>query len=346
MNNAEIDLYLDTLEGCLLGGALGDAIGSPIETCTREQAEKYIEDHVLTLNFNGVRRVQGSLSFPFGQVTDDTQLTLDLVTSLIRNRAWEPREYAKTMTKRYLDGNLVGGGSTTKAALQGFHKGLESDNWYEFAQKSDGNGGAMRVAPLAFLYDEVGSLLCVSSEQCRLTHSGKDAILGSQMMALMVLALRKGSTPSSAVEQTLYTLNRLNPKDQDNPRSFLYCVGKILKEDSQERAIKYLEEVSPEGVTGWVVPTMMWALWCFTEHPYNAVKAIAKALSLGGDTDTVASITGQLVGTKIGSEKICSQFHELVVRSLHDHENRFLPILCDYPRSLYLVNSRYETNHG
>lgn len=252
-------------------------------------------------NFEGVVRDHEGI-FPFGQVTDDTQLTLDLVQSLVQNRAWEPREYAKVMSQRYSEGRLIGAGTATRKALEGLSTGLSVDNWYDFSQESDGNGGAMRVAPLAFLYGDIGSLLCVSAEQCRLTHKGRNAIAGAQMMALAVHYLLPGTDPPrDAIIKAVDEIRDLYSGEEEdgNPMSplrFATLVWVMIRLKDPQEAEAYLRRISPEGVTGWIVPTMMWALWSFVQHPFDYRKGIALAMSLGGDTDTVASITGSLIG--------------------------------------------------
>src|SRR5262249_2754077 len=133
---------VDPVLGCLLGGALGDALGGIGE------------------------RGRPSLS-------DDTQLTLATCESITATGRLDPAHLAETFRQWFEDRRLSGLGSSTLKALRdlsaGAHWGLSGAQ----GEMTAGNGGAMRIAPLAFLpADRVTIRDCV-----RITHHSDEAYI-------------------------------------------------------------------------------------------------------------------------------------------------------------------------
>src|SRR4051794_30405994 len=122
----------DRVLGCILGGAIGDALGGPYE------------------GQPGPLTVQPDL--PWG-LSDDTQLTLATCEAIIATGAITPASIADRFTAWFRSGRITGMGASTLKALRDLSAGA---HWALAGRKGDrgaGNGAAMRVAPLAFCID-------------------------------------------------------------------------------------------------------------------------------------------------------------------------------------------------
>lgn len=127
----------DRIGGCILGGALGDALGGPYENCPAPVA--LWADAPLRLS-------------------DDTQLTLATCESIVRVQRPDPECIAAAFATLFQQRRLRGLGASTFKALQELAAG---GHWALVGGKGDrsaGNGPATRIAPLAFLLDHGADL--------------------------------------------------------------------------------------------------------------------------------------------------------------------------------------------
>ena len=255
--------------GCILGGALGDAWGGPWEGSPIRVAFQI-----------------PSQSF----VSDDTQLTLATCESIIENGGVHSERLASHFANWFAAGRITGIGSSTLKAMRdliaGVHWGLAGSR----GEYSAGNGAAMRIAPLAFLLDpKTDADRTVIRDVCRITHHNDEAYVGALAVVIAIRSVLTGTW--------------------SRDRSFLREVAESIPDSAERDRIKELlpSKVPPSdvasrfGATGWVVDTVPLALYCaqfIVERPFPAV--IAQAIEVGGDTDTIASITGQVAGTVAG----------------------------------------------
>jgi ADP-ribosyl-[dinitrogen reductase] hydrolase len=263
----------DRVLGCLLGGALGDAWGAP---------------------FEGAR---GPVMFEIPSrpdLTDDTQLTLATCESIVECGRIDPEHLASNFLRWFVEGRIQGIGASTLKAMRDLASGTHwalAGNRGEYAA---GNGAAMRIAPLAFLLDPASPEdRTVIRDVCRITHHNDEAYIGA---LAVVLALRSVITGSWFED-----------------RSFLGVVQSSLPDSAVRDRIEELfplqipaaEVASLFGASGFVVDTVPLALYCsqsISAHPLPVV--LARTIEAGGDTDTIASIVGQLAGAVLGASGI------------------------------------------
>ncbi|XP_034188011.1 ADP-ribosylhydrolase ARH3 isoform X2 [Osmia lignaria lignaria] len=193
-------------------------------------------------------------------------------------------------------------------------------------QGSWGNGGAMRVTPIAlFCYKDYDKLLDTVRQATQLTHTNKVGIDGAILQAVAIhqsLLLN----PSEELNITNFIDDLINKMDQietdeeglglSEPQPYKVQLG-ILKSlisenDDGQHTEKVVEKLGNSVTALYSVPT---AIFCFlraqkpitgiqTENPFR--RAIQYAISLGGDTDTIGSMTGAIAGAFYGEEKISS----------------------------------------
>lgn len=119
----------DRIAGCLLGGALGDAIGAPYE------------------NAAAVSHFAISQEL---RITDDIQLTIATAESIVASRGVVPESVAQHLLQWYREQRITGIGASTLKALVELDAG---GHWATVGEGAAGNGAAMRIAPLAFFLD-------------------------------------------------------------------------------------------------------------------------------------------------------------------------------------------------
>ena len=260
----------DRVLGCLFGGALGDAWGGPFEGSTGPVRFEIPARPVLS---------------------DDTQFTVATCESIIQHGGVAPERLASHFLSWFLRGRLRGMGSSTLKAMRDLAAGAHWALAGAHGEYAAGSGAAMRIAPLAFLLDpaDPGDRTMIR-DVCRITHHNDEAYVGALAVAL---ALRSALTGRWS-----------------QPRSFLSEVIDQLPDSAVRDRVEEMHplnlppsEVARRfGASGHVVDTVPLALVCaqsIAGQPLPVV--LSEAIHAGGDTDTIASITGQLAGTVVGT---------------------------------------------
>ncbi|MGC4051857.1 MAG: ADP-ribosylglycohydrolase family protein [Paludibaculum sp.] len=267
--------------GCLLGGALGDAWGGAREAAT----------------------ASGPFEIPpHPSISDDTQFTLATCESILESGRIEPQNVAAHLLRWYQAGRIRGIGSSTLKAMKDLAIGTHWALAGARGEYAAGNGAAMRIAPLAFLLDPSSPSDRVTiRDVCRITHHNDEAYVGALAIVCAIRSVLLGSwsaeycfldsaveaAPDSAVRDRIQELARLS------------C-------PIAEVAGRY-------GASGHVVDTVPLALFAaqfIVVQPLSEI--LGNVISAGGDTDTIASITGQLAGAVTGAAGILSgQFADL-----------------------------------
>lgn len=157
--------------------------------------------------------------------------------------------------------------------------------WAEDPQpyNSWGNGSAMRVSPVGFAYNDVDTVLAESKRCAEVTHNHPEGIKGAQSAALSIFMSRQGASKVEIREEIV--------------KRFAYDLDRTL-DDIRPR---YTFDVSCQGS----VPE---AIIAFLEST-DFEDAIRNAISLGGDSDTIACITGGIAEAFYGGvpHKIADQ---------------------------------------
>ena len=197
-----------------------------------------------------------SKDFPlFGEdckFTDDTVLTIAVADCLMNNGNYT--EYIKNYARKYT-GRGYGGR---------FRQWISSESMEPY--NSWGNGSAMRVSAVGFAYNDLEAVMNEAKRSAEVTHNHPEGIKGAQATAVAIFMARKGQSKEqikAAIAQSFgYDLNRT--VDEIRPT---YVFNESCQETVPEAIIAFLESKDFED-------------------------AIRNAISLGGDSDTLACITG------------------------------------------------------
>jgi ADP-ribosyl-[dinitrogen reductase] hydrolase len=263
--------------GCLLGLAVGDAIGTTLEFAARDTRPP------LTDMVGG-----GPFGLRPGEWTDDTSMALCLADSLLASGGLDERDLMERFVRWWRDGeNSHNGrcfdiGITTRQAL---HRFLETGD--PVAGSTDpqtaGNGSIMRLAPVALRWaGDSRQVIAAARAQSITTHGALAAVDGCAMLAeILTDAITTGSKEVV-----------LHPRAASEPSIGAVAAGSRSGKDRQEISS-----------SGYVVHTLEAALWCIDRTDAFS-DAVLLAANLADDADTVAAVTGQVAGALWGRSAI------------------------------------------
>lgn len=269
----------------LVGEGVGDALGMGFET---KKA-----DHEELLQWDG-ETYHGSEYHGLspGQWTDDTMMAKLIAESLVTCGGYYPRDVADRYRTWYRSDDHRGMGKTTKAALLNLDNGIPWDR--SGINGAEGNGTAMRIAPLGFFFHEdLVTTRQFAQIDARITHCSKEAEMGSIAVGLAVALLVEGVTFETLTERVLENLEDCQVKQGLKKVSFYQRQPDFPVRDA-------LRVIGTHAHVTQTVPAAF-AAFVLTKSFEEAVQAAIRA---GGDTDTTAAITGALAGTHYGLDAI------------------------------------------
>ncbi len=275
------EILLRKFEGAMLGAAVGDAIGAPVEGFSGERAARLYDER-------GWKMVSG-------RYTDDTEMMIGVAESLIACRGFNGEHMAMQFLRNYDESRGYGPGTEEVFRIL---RRIGCQRWREASlslfggEGSYGNGAAMRVVPVGLLYhDDVNKLVEVSYESSLITHAHQLAKEGAALQAYAVaLAVR-----SDTGGEKLKMLRAL--KEAPISSSYMEKLSRIeeilrMERHDDEVRKRVISELG-NGIEALnSVPT---AIFSFL-HTENFVESIKFAISVGGDTDTIAAMTGAISG--------------------------------------------------
>ena len=275
MNEAVKRELRDKLEGCLAGGAIGDAIGSFYEG---QPLPEIISLEVL----NGI--------------TDDTQLTLATCESIIQSGQVSAVDIAARMLAWYNAGKLTGLGASTLKALRDLQLGAHWAISGRSGEYAAGNGAAMRIAPLAFFTNPDTDRTLIR-DVCNITHKNDEAYVG----ALAILyCLHYIITGKWSPEISLMEL--ITPKLPDS------TVRDNLFKLQSTPTLSIREVANTVGTSGHVIESVPFSIFAANKFWASSFEEVlAHIIRCGGDTDTNAALAGQIMGTCIGLSNFSSK---------------------------------------
>ncbi len=300
----------DRFLGCLLGCAVGDALGAPYEGLW----SRSIPDEKMLLE--GFGAFEG---YPLGQYTDDTQLSVATVRAILAAGDVVPIEIMRAIAGLWQTQAVIGpGGACTQAAT----RFLRTGDWITCGAPPGqaGNGTAMRTAVLGlFFLSDAERLPAAVADVCRLTHLDPRSVAGGVAIAkaAQLLGTERFDSADSFCSSTAAAMEPFDATFAEMVRG----LPRLLAE-SPNRAIQTLAwsgmsrpEFDEPIITPFVIPTVLAALWCVLRQPDSWPQAVAAAVRLGGDVDTLGAIVGALMGAKLGVGAIPEHLMEDVVDS-------------------------------
>lgn len=266
--------------GCLLGLAVGDAVGTTLEF-KRPGTFEPIDDMV-----GG-----GPFNLEPGQWTDDTSMALCLATSLIECNGFDANDqmqrYCRWWHEGYLSstGDCFDIGNTVSHALRRY-KATENPHAGSTDPDIAGNGSIMRLAPVPLFYEhDIDAAERYAAESSLTTHGAIECVDACRLLGRILVRALRGESKAEA----LLT-------DADRP-AFTDRIAAIARGDYHGKSMSEIRG------TGYVVQSLEAALWAF-DSTTNFRDAVLAAANLGDDADTTAAICGQVAGAFYGDRGI------------------------------------------
>ncbi len=273
--------WADALEGLLLGTAVGDSIGLPYEGLKARTPGKH-----------AVRPLHHAFLFGRGMVSDDTEHAWLVVQAWLASGG-DQRRFERSLARRlrlWLLCLPAGTGSATARAILKLWVGFPPAR---SGVRSAGNGPAMRAPVLGLLVGgDPNRLAGFVRASTLMTHTDSRAEQGAIAVAI---AARISATAGTDISQFR---DRVFPVITDCQLLTRLTVAVQGAEDGIEPTTLAEMLALDRGVTGFVNDTVPAAIYCWLRFPGDFRSAVTTAVRLGGDTDTVAAITGALCGAE------------------------------------------------
>ncbi|MEV0785300.1 ADP-ribosylglycohydrolase family protein [Streptomyces sp. NPDC050423] len=285
----------DRVAGAVVGSAVGDAMGAPFE---------FGPAGVYTARFpDGAGTMCGGGGWDPGEATDDTQMAVLVAESLLERGGLDLPDLFDRF-RRWAAGEPKDIGLQTEDVL------TSGDPWdtaaalhFQINGRAAGNGSLMRAATSAVYF--AGS--CRAADGARAQAAARTATMDA---ARRIAALTHGDRAAWEGTAVLHELIR-TALDGADPLTVVPDALAAVHPDHRDRwATALAPEWHPEAATefnGAVWPCLGTALWSLrTTRSYES--ALAAAIDAGGDTDTVAAVTGALAGAVYGFGAIPSRW--------------------------------------
>lgn len=305
----------DRFVGCLVGLAIGDALGMPFEGMDAE---------VIREDYGHVREFLPGHGLSPGQYTDDTKMMLCIAESIVQEDHVDPEDVAQRFVEWFDSGDLRGIGHTCLEAILNLKRGL---SWRESGRRGKwaaGNGTAMRIAP-------VGLIDCCDVEKLRedcwatsvITHNNPEAVAGATAVAYAIARLLSGEFDEGTFLAELAAFVGGSE------------VARHLKQTQTLFSARTptAEALTVLGTSGYVVETVASALYCFLMTPEDFMTTVASAVMGGGDTDTTGAIAGAISGAHNG----ISNMPQHLVDGVEDSER-----LQELGRDIYRLTGSHK----
>jgi ADP-ribosylglycohydrolase len=289
----------DCLAGSLLGQALGDALGFVVEAEPPEVARKYVRTWLRPGRSTG----RSHSRFPFGQYSDDTQLARELLCSYRDRGGWDPSAFAHRLAELFRRGRDVGAGQGTRSAALRLAAGVP---WSESGTPAPyaGNGSAIRAGQLGLLFSDPATLSQVARQQSRITHRDRRCAAGAVAIARAVAlaGCRAAIVPALFLEQVARAAGSEDLSLADAVSGLAEWVSLPPEQAAEEVRLRGLDLEFPQwqGISAFVVPSVVWSLYAFLRSPDDYWETVCTAIEVGGDTDSMAAMAGALSGARGG----------------------------------------------
>ncbi|MEQ8197642.1 MAG: ADP-ribosylglycohydrolase family protein [Clostridiaceae bacterium] len=314
---------MEFFRGCLLGGAIGDALGWPVEFSRYSHIiNKYGEKGIRDLVYSRSGKVE---------ITDDTQMTLFTAEGILRSQTMIHEKgvcdesqvvynaYQRWMNtqgyprikdqNKIYDGWLLGvkdlhmrrgPGMSCLSALLSEKQGTIN----EPINNSKGCGGVMRAAPVGLFYPKEKAFERAASFAA-LTHGHPSGYLSAGALAYIIASIIEGRDLEWAVKDSLSKLSGYNKNEE--------CCG-ILQEalNLYNSNVEPLDAINRLG-EGWVGEEALGiSVFCALKFQDDFEQALITAVNHDGDSDSTGAITGNILGAYLGVKKIRPEWIEKV----------------------------------
>ena len=292
------------IRDALLGVAVGDALGVPVEFRSREEMWR---------NPVTEMRGYGTHNQPAGTWSDDSSLTFCLAEMLCGKYDLEnlARRFINWKNNAYwtAHGKVFDMGNGTSDAIDRLERGVAPVMAGGNGEDSNGNGSLMRILPLLFVHKEsaLDKRFLMVKDVSSLTHRHIRSVISCFIYLEFALEIIAGKDKYQAYVQTCHMIGDFLDETDTCTEKERNNFSRILSAnifECQEQEIRS---------SGYVLHTLEAALWCLLRTG-NYREAVLKAVNLGEDSDTTAAVTGGLGGLLYGCQAIPPEWLAVLAR--------------------------------
>lgn len=311
----------DQIRGSLLGGAMGDALGYPVEFLRREQIlHRYGKAGITAYELHP--RTRKAL------ISDDTQMTLFTAEGMLAAKKGEkplylyvaeayghwlvtqeqhlvspdPASPLRSVPELY--SRRAPGNTCLSALHEARFRPLTEDPLSEACNRSKGCGGIMRVAPLGLCLADPARAAMEGARMAAITHGHPLGYLPAAVLTCLlsrILYTPEGQSLEELIRASLQTVCGLFPTlpHLDRLRELTELALTLAQnEDSDAENILLLGE-------GWVAEeTLAISLYCALRYEQDFSGGLIAAVNHNGDSDSTGAVTGNILGALHGYEAI------------------------------------------
>ena len=316
---------IDHFTGCLLGGAVGDALGASVEFMTTAEIHRRFGP-------DGVSDYEPAYGRK-GAITDDTQMTLFTAEGLILHRArkgggpivesvyhaylrWlstQKETGEGALLKQHGSCNMVDGILTGFSALHSRRapgnaclSSLSSGRMGTIESpinNSKGCGGVMRIAPVGLFLGDDAAVFDAACGIAAITHGHPTGYLAAGCLALIIHRLNAGDGLPDAVQAAL-TFLESRPHHGETSSAMKSALAAWKTGSPSFRAVERLG-------AGWIAEeALAIGLYCALAAGDDFEKGVCLAVNHGGDSDSTGAIAGNILGVLLGRGAIPPRYLE------------------------------------
>jgi len=266
----------EKFRNCILGLAVGDALGMPVEGLSPENIKQLYGE------------VADFLPSPYGDLeagewTDDTEQMIVLAESILETVYFSPENFAEKLKKWFVETSSRRIGPTSTRAISNLMRGVH----WRAGVFSDTCGAAMRVAPIGLVYHFSLNLVERYAEiSARVTHTGTAAIGGAVAVAIAVSCNVLDFSDEEMLDEVLKRVEAYDNLLAEKIK-FAYEIS--------DRDVGYAVEKLGNSISALdVVPMAFYSYFSGKDFEESLIKAV----NAGGDADSIAAVCGAIKGAK------------------------------------------------
>lgn len=330
MSDSEKELK-PRFRACLVGGAVGDALGFATENLSRQRIREKFQ-------FVADYKVRPG----YGYFTDDTQLAMMVAESLIEDEQLLVENFRRKLARWRLVVPRLSGRATKDAALRCLLGQKHTGGNFP------GSSPAMRAAALGLYYfDDEEKLFSKTVESSKVTHTHKGAIGAALAVVFAIAFLLRQDNSELEIDRFLAKIAEATERVDPELAEEIMSLHSILPWD-EDRALAELHKNSSAVVMP-IRDLVLTAIYAFIKTPNNYKDSVLFCVNAGWDTDTMAAICGNISGAFNGLSSIPEHWLRnlendykgrdylfCLADCLHDrtklkiHPNPLLDYICDF----------------
>jgi len=294
----------DRCVGAIVGFAVGDALGMPAESLSREQIARFYGKPIS--DFLKAHPGHPSHFLPQGSYTDNTQTMLTTAECLIECKRMEPARHADALLS--WSRNSVPHRTPSTANLKACKHLSMGRPWNKSGVFSNDSTAAMRMPPIGLLFhQQPDTLTRAALDNCIITHNEPRAKAASVAVAYLIARLVQSTERCLPGDQVLETADHISHMDKD--------LAAVLRWSTQIAHLPPEEALFEIGTSSDAIECVPAAIYCFLKYPKHFPDAVLSAVNAGDASDSIGALAGSFVGAFRGVEEIDKRWLDAVENS-------------------------------